>query len=269
MKLKRVYDTKDEIPKEYLALYEEREGKWHLKVEFEGLAPKEKVDEFRDNNVKLTKELEDLKKQYGDVTPDKLKEIQAAAQKAREDARKKEEEIAIKEGKIEDVLKSRTQEMRENYEKQLGELRNKVSAGEAELERIIVERGIAEAAAKKKVLPTAVEDVIMRGKTVWKLKDGKPQPFEQKDGKEELRYGKDGKVLTFETWLDQLATSAPHLFEASAGSGASGKGGGAPGTQANPWKKESFNLTRQGEIARNNPELAKKLAAEAGAKSPV
>jgi hypothetical protein len=266
MKLKRVYDTKDEIPKEYLALYEERDGKFHLKIEFEGLAPKEKVDEFRDNNVKLTKELEDLKKQYGDVTPERLKQIQKEAQDAKDAARKKEEEAAIKEGKIDQVLASRTSEMKTGYEKQIAELNEQVRKGSAELERIIVERGIAEAAAKKKVLPTAVEDVIMRGKMVWKLKDGVPQPFEIKEGKEELRYGKDGKVLTFETWLDSLATSAPHLFEASAGSGASGKGGGATGAAANPWKKETFNLTQQGVIFRNNPEQARKLAAEAGAK---
>lgn len=266
MKLKRVYDTQAEIPKEYLALYEEREGKWHLKVEFEGLAPKEKVDEFRENNLKITKELEDLKKQYGDVTPDKLKQIQEEARKAKEEARKKEEDAAIKEGKIDQVLASRTQEMKTGYEQKVADLEKQVKQRDAELERIIVERGIAEAAAKKKVLPTAVEDVIMRGKTVWKLKDGVPVPVEQKEGKEELRYGKDGKVLTFETWLDSLATSAPHLFEASAGSGASGKGGGATGAQANPWKKESFNLTRQGEIFRNNPDLARKLAGEAGVK---
>lgn len=266
MKLKRVYDTQAEIPKEYAALYEERDGKWHLKVEFEGLAPKEKVDEFRDNNTKLTKELEDLRKQYGDVTPDKLKAIQKEAQDAKDAARKKEEEAAIKEGKIDQVLASRTAEMKTGFEKQIGELQAQVKTRDAELERIIVERGIAEAAAKKKVLGTAVEDVIMRGKTVWKLKDGQPVPVEMKDGKEELRYGKDGKVLTFETWIDSLATSAPHLFEASAGSGASGKGGGASGAQTNPWKKETFNLTRQGEVFRNNPDLARKLAGEAGVK---
>jgi len=37
-------------------------------------------------------------------------------------------------------------------------------------------------------------------------------------------------------------------------------GGGAGGGQvANPWKKESFNLTEQGRILRDNPELAQQL----------
>ena len=35
-------------------------------------------------------------------------------------------------------------------------------------------------------------------------------------------------------------------------------------TQNNPFKPDNINLTEQGELIRNNPELAKKLAAEAG-----
>ena len=40
--------------------------------------------------------------------------------------------------------------------------------------------------------------------------------------------------------------------------------------QDNPFKKgsPSFNLTKQGQLIRTNPELAKKLAAEAGVKLP-
>lgn len=39
-------------------------------------------------------------------------------------------------------------------------------------------------------------------------------------------------------------------------------GPGGPG-QINPWKKETFNLTEQGRILRDNPELAKQLQAQA------
>jgi len=35
-------------------------------------------------------------------------------------------------------------------------------------------------------------------------------------------------------------------------------------TQENPFKAETINLTKQGELIKNNPELAKKLAGEAG-----
>ncbi|GIP57905.1 DUF4355 domain-containing protein [Paenibacillus woosongensis] len=43
-----------------------------------------------------------------------------------------------------------------------------------------------------------------------------------------------------------------------------GGGGGNRGAgQVNPWKKETFNLTEQGRILRDNPELAKQLKAAA------
>lgn len=34
-------------------------------------------------------------------------------------------------------------------------------------------------------------------------------------------------------------------------------------TQANPWTKAGWNITEQGRITRSNPELAKRLRAEA------
>lgn len=40
-------------------------------------------------------------------------------------------------------------------------------------------------------------------------------------------------------------------------------------TEDNPFKAGSINLTKQGELIRTNPELAKKLAAEAGVKLPI
>ena len=45
-----------------------------------------------------------------------------------------------------------------------------------------------------------------------------------------------------------------------------GAGGGGTNSQANPWKKETFNLTEQGRILRENPELAKQLKVAAGIK---
>lgn len=51
------------------------------------------------------------------------------------------------------------------------------------------------------------------------------------------------------------------------GNGAPGGGNGSKVTgQVNPWKKETFNLTEQGRILRENPELAKQLKVAAGIK---
>ncbi len=252
--MKRSYAKKEDIPQEFLALYEERDGKWVLKVEIEGLVPKEKIDEFRTNNIALQKQLDDLKKQFEGIDPE-------AAKKAVEEARKKEEAVLIKEGKIEELLTKRTEAMRADYDKKLKDLQTAQQKAEAELAKIVIEKGLAEAAAKGKVLSSAVDDVVMRGRGIFKMQEGKAVALNA-DGT--AIFGKDGKPLTIEEWVGQLPASAPHLFEPTSGSGARGAGSGGGGARKNPWSKEHFNLTEQGKLVRENLPEAKRLAAEAG-----
>jgi hypothetical protein len=77
---------------------------------------------------------------------------------------------------------------------------------------------------------------------------------------------KTGKPLTVPQLLEEMRLSPDyaHLF-------AGGKAGSGSGTTLfngervdNPWKKESFNLTLQGKILRENPTLANRLKQEAG-----
>jgi hypothetical protein len=63
--------------------------------------------------------------------------------------------------------------------------------------------------------------------------------------------------------------SNPAIIVDTTGKGSEGgprKGGGGGGSGDNPWKKDSWNLTRQGEIAKKDPAQAARLKAEAGAK---
>ena len=71
MALKFKFKTKEEIPAEHLPLYAEREGAWVLDVD--GAVEKTKLDEFRNNNVELAKERDELKKRYEDIDPDAVK----------------------------------------------------------------------------------------------------------------------------------------------------------------------------------------------------
>ncbi len=54
------------------------------------------------------------------------------------------------------------------------------------------------------------------------------------------------------------------FFRGAGGGGAPGSGEPAAPGLANPWAAESFNLTRQGELMRQNPQLARVLAQQAG-----
>jgi len=54
MALKYKFQTREEIPAEYTALYVERDGTFFLDAE--GVTDKAKADELRDNNIALKKQ---------------------------------------------------------------------------------------------------------------------------------------------------------------------------------------------------------------------
>src|SRR5512137_2870875 len=61
MPLKYKFKSKEEVPAELLCHYAERDGGWVLDVE--GAVDRTKVEEFRNNNVALMRQVEELKSQ--------------------------------------------------------------------------------------------------------------------------------------------------------------------------------------------------------------
>jgi hypothetical protein len=77
----------------------------------------------------------------------------------------------------------------------------------------------------------------------------------------------DGEqLLGLEDQLKAIKESDPYLFGESGkvGSGTNPPGAGNP--EANPWKKDSWNLTQQGKILMEDPAKATRMKAEAGIK---
>jgi DNA-directed RNA polymerase subunit F len=77
----------------------------------------------------------------------------------------------------------------------------------------------------------------------------------------------DGEqLLGLDDQLKAIQQSDPYLFGESGkvGSGTNPPGAGNP--EANPWKPETFNLTLQGQILREDPAKATRMKAEAGIK---
>jgi hypothetical protein len=127
----------------------------------------------------------------------------------------------------------------------------------------ILTRSLIEAGRNQQVRKSALEDFLGRARQVFKLVNGVPTAFEL-DGKT-VRYGKDGvSPMSLEEWTVAQAQEAPHLFEASVGGGAPGSLQTATGGAGeNPWKRETFNLTKQGQILKRDPALARALMAAA------
>lgn len=76
-----------------------------------------------------------------------------------------------------------------------------------------------------------------------------------------LIVGDDGKITGISEQLSALQKDKAFLFK-NEGSGYNPHGGKPP--VKNPFSKESFNLTEQGKLFRENPEQARAMAAAAG-----
>src|SRR5207249_656259 len=120
------------------------------------------------------------------------------------------------------------------------------------------------AATKLGLRPAAIADITARARNVFKIAGGVVTAFDA-DGKTPL-YAKDGVTpLTLDEWAARQVVEAPHLFESSAGGGASGDGsGGAVNGRKNPFKRgPEWNLTEQMRMQKSDPQLAARLRAAA------
>jgi hypothetical protein len=204
-------------------------------LDADGVVPKERLDEFRNNNITLTQQLEKLK----DIDPVKYREL-AAIQ------RKIDEKQLIEAGKLEEVVNLRVGEMKTTYETQIEQLNLTNQQNSSQLAILLIDNAVKSAALKNGVEPTAVDDVVLRARSIYSVDKGNPVP---KNEKGEVIYGKDGSTpMPMEEWITGLKKSAPHLFQGSRGSGAGGgRGTGSVDmSKMTPAQKIAFGLTQGG-----------------------
>jgi len=252
MALKTKFKTREEIPAELQPHYIEQAGEWVL--DHDGKA---KIEEFRAANIALNQQMADWKKRFEGIDPDAVRQLA-------EDKRKLEEAQQIKAGEVDKVVAAR---LKAELDKIHAPVVAERDALHGRLTAIQIDEAVSNEAAKRGLRPTARPDITARARNTFKLVNGVPQAFEA-DG-HTLRVGHDGvSAMTLAEWVDALVSDAPHLFEANAGSGAVGSGGGAAGSASarasrNPFRKETFNLTEQMKLQKTDPQLAARLKAVA------
>ena len=185
-----------EVPEEFKSLYEDAgNGVFRLKVEgavsaSEVEGNKTKLKEFRETNISLKKQLEDFSKLFGDgITPEKIQQ------------------------KVEDLALQRAGEMKSSYEVKINELTESLTKTHTHLESVVLSDSVKAAALHNGVVDTALEDVLFRAKGSFQVVDGQLVAKEK-------NLDANGKPLNVDSWMKSLATSAPHLFAASKGTGA-------------------------------------------------
>lgn len=84
-------------------------------------------------------------------------------------------------------------------------------------------------------------------------------------GLDKFNFDKDGKPIGIDDVLKPIKEASPHLFKAQNGGGYVPAGGGNP-PAGNPFAKDTWNMTEQGKLFKENPAQARQLAAAAGVK---
>ena len=132
------------------------------------------------------------------------------------------------------------------------ELQNKIKGYESEIETL-----------KTDALNTAKTYALKEQLSKAGVTDADYLIYKQ-GGIDKFTFDKDGKPVGVDDILKPLREDKTysHLFAEKGGAYTPKSGGG--GSDVNPWAKETFNLTKQGEIYKNDPARAKVLMQEAG-----
>lgn len=216
MTLKAVVDTLDGLDASIQTLYSKgQDGKHYLNVE--GVVPADRLNEFRNNNIELKKALE----KFEGIDPEKYRQIV-------DQENKRKEKKLIDAGEVDKVVEERVKSMRTEYDTKLSEGQKTNEALSTKLSAVLIDSAVKSAAVATGVIPTAVDDVVLRAKSTFQVKNGDVVAV---DNKGNVVYGRDGTTpLSIDEWVKDLKKTAPHLFEGMRGGGAPGNRGGPGGT---------------------------------------
>ena len=202
-----------DVAKEYV---KGDDGKFRLDVT--GMVESSKLAEFRDNNISLKQQLE----QFNGVDPAKYKELQGIEQQLKESK-------LVDAGKIDELVSARTEQMKTQHSTEVNGLSDKLNVATRQLESLLIDSAVRAASTTAGVLPTAVDDILLRAKSVFKIQDGQAVPVNDKG---QIIYGQDAvNPMTVAEWMKGVSKSAPHLFQGSIGGGGRGGKGGQQGCQ--------------------------------------
>lgn len=229
------YKTLSEVPEDLRDSAKEVDGIFSVKV-----AAAEKITEFRENNVKLSKQRDALVgqvAQYEQVTGvsldalenGKLTEFAKTLEALRETKKKVEDGALVENTSLEEAAAARVTEVTNGFKAQLAEVardrdtwKDQAHKANARSDQMLVENNVRLAASDPDVamLDKAVALLLPNAHRVFRVEEGKLIP---KDPGGTVIYGSDGvNPMTVKEWLLKQRDENEFLFKGSRGGGASG-----------------------------------------------
>lgn len=181
-------------------------------LQVEGVVPKDKHDEFRENNIELSRQLESFK----GIDPAKYAELV-------ENERKAQEKKMVEEGDIEKLLDQRTGAMKSDYEAKIKKLTSDLEASQKSYTDTVSKYEISGAAQKAfathKINPEMQDFVMTKINGMFTIDNGQAIA---RNG-DEIMTGANGNLT-----IDEYVGGLPDTFRVPS-SGGRGNGSNAGG----------------------------------------
>ena len=262
MTIKATYADLNEIPEQYRDLFIERNGQYELSG-IEGVKTEADVSRLQTALAKERAEHKTAKERlsvWDGLDPDevrgqldRLPELESLAQGKLDDEKINqlvEARLNIKLGPVEreraklaEVLKERDATLAEY---------------EAKDRQRMIHEAVRKAATESKVKPEAYDDVLLWADRIFEINETGSVTAKDNVG---CTPGIDPSA-----WFSEIQGKKAYWWPDSQGGGATGNNSGAG--PANPWKKDSYNVTEQMKISAADPAAAKRLMQAAGIAPP-
>lgn len=259
MALNAIYSTQEDIPENYRELFQENsEGKFEIQVV--GVKTQADVDRVQNSLEKERGETKKAKERLAMYTAlgEDPEEIQARLDHIAELEAGQGE---IDEDKLNQLAEARAAKQIAPKDREIKKLNDKVfaqdqqlSAVQTKLNNYLIDAAANAAAASEKMRVEAQPDFLLFARSNFVVDENENVITSEKS--------QFGAGLSAKEVLKDLKETRPHWWPDSEGGGAGGSGTKLGGE--NPWAEKTLNLTRQGEIFRENPERARMLAKAAG-----
>ena len=237
------------------------EGPFRLNFNRDGLVEKDRLDSLEEV-VRKERKLRQ-RAESGQLDSEDIEDFK----RLRREERDRKDKKFIEEGKIDELLDSRTAEMREAHNKEIENRDTKLTSMSRSLDRRTVDAALTGATTAVKGFEADAEDVLLYGKNAdadgyrW-MRDPETDKevfARETDGHIDVKLGKDGNTpITPVEWLEGLRTVKRHWFGESKGAGGDHQNrSGAP-----PSSKKKADMTpaeKAAYIAENSLEDFEKL----------
>lgn len=222
-----IYDSLEAVPEGLREAAKEDNGKIVVKV-----VAQSKLDEFRDNNIKLRQEYEGVQKRvadYASVIGEDFDGFKKEYSELKALGKRFADKELVENKGLDAALAERTAQMKAQLEEQIATKareasawQDKFSQTDAKYRRTFVDRAITDVVLDESigVHPKAVSDILSRAYHVFNVgDDGTLKPMKG----DAILYGADGtSPMTPKEWVRSLKDDAPYFFKNSGGGGSNG-----------------------------------------------